>query len=492
MVAGRSFIVVGAGVGGLATALRLAHLGHRVTVLEKTDQVGGRNREIRVGAATFDGGPSLMMMLAPFRKLYRDVGERLEDHLDLVQCDPNYRVWFGDSTTLDATPNMARMLPQIEAMAGPEEAARYPAFLGKLAELYHESMPNFVQRNYDSPLDLVRPRSAAIALRHGMLGNLAKGVEKWFKDERLRQLFCLQTMYLGLSPYDAPWVYATLAYMEYAEGIWYPRGGMVNIALSIASLAEERGTEIRLNAPVRRIEGKRVELESGKVLEADAVICNADLPYAEKELVAPANRDSQSAGRGARATYRYSCSAFMMYLDYRGDTGLLHHNILLGKDFFANLDQIFKRKEIPDDPAFYVNVTSRTDPEKAAPGGENVFILVPCPNLDHPWTDTDACNLQAKVFARLEKETSFDRERIANARLLTPRDWADDLNLDKGAAFGLSHDFFQSVCFRPSNKSKTHPGLYFVGASTVPGNGLPMVLIGAELVEDRLRKDGLL
>ncbi|RYG33048.1 phytoene desaturase [bacterium] len=423
--------------------------------------------------------------MEPFRRLYRDVGERIEDHLDLVLCDPNYRVWFGDSQTIDATSNMARMIPQIEALAGPEDAARYPAFLGSLATLFHSSMPNFVERNYDSPLDLVRPRSAAIALRTGMLGNLAKGVEGWFKHPRLRELFCLQTMYLGLSPYQAPWVYATLAYMEYAEGIWYPRGGMVNIARSIAALAEARGAEIRLNSPVAKIEGRSVTLESGEMLTADAVICNADLPYAERTLLPDPSEKIDKR--------RYSCSAFMLYLDYRGSVSeLLHHNILLGQDFHANLDQIFNRHEIPDDPAFYVNVTSRTDPEKAAPGGENIFILVPCPNLDHPWTDADGCELQEKVFARLERETSFDRDRIANMRLLTPRDWAADLNLDKGAAFGLSHDFLQSVCFRPSNKSKAHPGLYFVGASTVPGNGLPMVLIGAELVEDRLRTDGLI
>ncbi|RYG29806.1 phytoene desaturase, partial [bacterium] len=327
------FLVVGAGVGGLATALRLAHLGHQVTVLEKTDQLGGRNREFRVGAATFDGGPSLMMMLEPFRRLYRDVGERIEDHLDLVQCDPNYRVWFGDSQTIDATSNMAKMLREIDRIAGPEDAARYPAFLGTLADLYHQSTPNFVERNYDSFLDLVRPKSAAIALSTGMLTNMAKGVEKWFKSPYLHQLFCLQTMYLGLSPYQAPWVYATLDYMEYGEGIWYPRGGMVNIARSIAALAEERGVEFRLNAPVAKIEGKSVTLESGERLGADAVVCNADLPYAERKLLeGPTEKIDKR---------RYSCSAFMMYLDYRGETRLLHHNILLGKDFHANLDQIF-------------------------------------------------------------------------------------------------------------------------------------------------------
>jgi phytoene desaturase len=480
----KEFIVVGAGLGGLATALRLAHEGHSVTILEKTDQVGGRNRRVVVGESQFDGGPTLMMMLDPFRRLFRDVGERLEDHLELTKCDPNYRVFFGDGNQLDCTTDMARMLPAIEKLAGPEDAARYPGFIGRLADLYHASMPAFVERNYDSPLDLVRPKSLQLALKHGMLGNLAKGVERTFKDPRLRQLFCLQTMYLGLSPYAAPWVYGVLVYMEYGEGIWYPKGGMVEICRSVGRLAESKGVKIRLNSSVIRVNGGSVELSTGEKLSADAVICNADLPYAKRELV-----ETESE----KKAWRHSCSAYMMYIDYVGDIPeLLHHNIALGKDFYGNLDQIFNRHEIPDDPAFYAAISARADAPMAAPGHLNLFILVPCPNLDHDFSEADGGTLRSRVFARLEQETSFRRDQIGEMKTFSPHDWQNDLNLNRGAAFGLSHDFLQSVCFRPSNKSRTEPGLYYVGASTAPGNGLPMVLISAELTVKRLQADGYL
>jgi phytoene desaturase len=482
----KHFVVVGAGLGGLATALRLAHRGHRVTVLEKTDQVGGRNREVTVNGCTFDGGPTLMMMLDPFYKLFADVGEQLEDHLEITLCDPNYRVFFADGERLDCTSNMARMIRQIERLSGPDAAAKYPQFIGRLAELYHDSIPNFVRRNYDSPLDLARPGSAAIAARHRMLGNLAKGVARYFDDPRLQMLFCLQTMYLGLSPYQAPYVYAVLVYMEYGEGIWYPKGGMVEICRSVARLAERKGAEIRLNSPVAQIEGNRAILESGEVVVGDAIVCNADLPYAEKNLT-PNDPKTQRPSK----PLRHSCSAYMMYMDYAGQIPeLLHHNIVLGGDFFRNLDQIFNRHEIPDDPAFYSAISSKTDPQKAPQGHENLYVLVPCPNLDHSFTKDDGCELQEKVFRRLQHETSFDPDRVRAMKTYSPNDWSGELNLDKGAAFGLSHDFMQSVCFRPGNRSKANPNLYFVGASTVPGNGLPMVLISAELVEDRLLRDG--
>ncbi len=483
----KSFAIVGAGVGGLATALRLANRGHSVTVFEKNDQIGGRNRERVVGGAVFDAGPTLMMMLDPFRKLFADVGERLEDHLDLVQCDPNYRVFFSDGEQINCTSNMAQMMREIDRLSGPKDASRYPQMLGEFGALYHASMPHFVRRNYDSPLDLVRPRSLKIALKHRMLGNLAKGIARYYDDPRLRVLFCLQTMYLGLSPHDAPFVYAVLVYMEYGEGIWYPKGGMVEISRAIGRLAESRGVQIRLQTPVCTVDGHSVLLESGEKIEVDAVIVNADLPYAERQLLPKANRPANIDKR------RYSCSAYMMYIDYLGSIPeLLHHNIVLGAEFDENLAQLFERFEVPTDPAFYVAISSKTDSTKAVEGHENLFILVPCPNLTHAFSHEDALDLQSKVFNRLERETSFRRDHIASIETTDPNDWANELNLDRGAAFGLSHDLLQSVCFRPSNKSREQKGVYFVGASTNPGNGLPMVLIGAELVEQRLQTDGLI
>jgi phytoene desaturase len=468
----------------LATGLRLAHRGHKVTILEKTDVVGGRNRTITVNDCTFDAGPTLLMMLDPFFQLFRDVGERLENHLEISLCDPNYRVFFADDSRIDCTSNMAKMVRNIERLSGPDDASRYPPLLGRLADLYRVSLPAFVRKNYDSPFDLIRPSSARMALRHGMLGNLAKGMERVFTDPKLHMLFCLQTMYLGLSPFQAPWVYAVLAYMEYGEGIWYPKGGMVEITDAVARLATARGAEIRLNSPVVAIEGRRVRLQSGQTLEASAVICNADLPFAERSLLPQTNK---------LPSRRYSCSAYNLYLDYKGELPeVLHHNIFLGRDFKANLDQIFRNHQVPEDPAFYLAVSSKTDASKAPQGHSNIQILIPSPNLDHAWSEEDGARLEKVVFERLAAETSFDPGRVCAIKRIVPRDWLSMLNLDRGAAFGLSHELLQTACFRASNKSKSSPGTYFVGASTVPGNGLPMVLISAELVEQRLLLDGLI
>ncbi|MFZ4506528.1 MAG: phytoene desaturase family protein [Fimbriimonas sp.] len=472
-------VIIGAGLGGLATALRMAHTGDRVIVLEKTDRIGGRNRAETVNGCTFDGGPTLMMMLDPFYKLFADVGERLEDHLDIELCDPSYRVFYSDGSRLDGSPNIAKMVRQIHEICGPKDAQAYAALIGDLGALYRDAMPNFVQKNFDSPLDFFGFKQLGLVARHGMLSNLGKRIERYVDDPRLRMLFTFQTMYLGLSPFEAPWVYSVLTYMEYGEGIWYPKGGMVEICGSVARLAEKKGAEIRLNSPVKSVVGKRVELESGEVIEADSVVCNADLPYAERAL--------QKAPSPKKR--RYSCSAYMMYIDYAGSLPtLLHHNVFFGPDFKGNLDQIFHKLVLPDDPAFYACVSARSDAAKAPAEHENLYVLVPCPNLDRPWSEADAVDLQEKIFRRLAKEAGFDRSLVQGIQTRSPQDWADELNLDRGAAFGLSHDFWQSAFFRPSNQSKSNPDMVFVGASTVPGNGLPMVLISAELAQDRLLK----
>lgn len=478
----KRIVIVGAGLGGLAAGLRLAHEGHAVTILEKTDQVGGRNRRVRVNDCDFDGGPTLVMMLDPFRKLFTDVNERLEDHLQLTLCDPSYRVFYADGTRLDATSDRQRMAEIIRGLS-PRDAERYPAFLENLAELYKDSVPNFIEKNFVSPADFFGPKALALVLKHGMLGNLAKRVERTFEDPRVRMLFSFQTMYLGLSPYEAPWVYATLAYMEYGPGIWYPKGGVPAISEVIANLAAKRGAEIRLETPVQRIEGDRVTLENGEEVTADVVLCNADLPYAQREL--------QKEKKGRKL--EYSCSAYALFADYAGAIPELdHHNIFFGKDFRSNLDQIFSQKVLADDPAFYSCISARTDPDRAPTGHENLFVLVPCPNLARPWSDKDALAIEDQVFGRLERETSFRRENIQAKRAVSPVDWQRDLNLDRGAAFGVGHQFRQSAFFRPGNRSRSNPGVYYVGASTVPGNGMPMVLISADLAVQRMKRDGMI
>lgn len=480
-MARKKITIIGAGVGGLGAALRLAHRGHDVTVLEKNGIIGGRNRREQVGECQFDGGPTLLMMLDPFRKLYADVGEKFEDHLDITLCDPIYRVYFADGTRFDATTDREAMVDRINTMSGPDDAVAYPGFLNELKSLYEESIPNFVRKNYGALSDFAAPAQIGRVTKHHMLSNLAKRVEKRFQDPRVRMLFSFQTMYLGLSPYDAPWVYATLAYMEYGEGIWYPKGGLPAITDSIAKLAVKRGTRIRLNANVRSIQGKTVTLEDGEVIESDVLIANADMPYAEREL----------AKKPTKRNLRYSCSAHLMYIEYDGELEALgHHSVFFGEDFKGNLDALFHKLALPQDPAFYVCLSKCTEPEMAPKGKSNLFILVPVPNLDLAVTGQQMACLEDAVFSRLEKEIGFDRFRIKGIKRRGPAEWKRELNLDKGAAFGISHDLFQSAFMRPQNKSKTNPDLYFVGASTVPGNGLPMVLISAELVEQRLIQEG--
>ena len=462
-------------------------------VLEKTGQIGGRNRPLQVGESQFDSGPTLLMMLDPFRRLFADVGERFDDHLSISLCEPSYRAFFADGTNLEATTDRVRMGAQIQDLAGPQDRAGYERLLDDLQALYCEAVPNFIERNYDRLTDFVNSSALKLVARHRLLANLSRRVRRYVSDERLRMLFSFQTMYLGLSPFEAPWVYAVLTWMEYGEGIWYPKGGLVEIASAIAKLAEQRGAEIRLNSPVARVESGRVMLQDGSAIHAKAVVVNADLPYAERELLAPSPQ-SKSANRSFATKVRRrrsSCSAFMMYLDYEGDIPELeHHNVFFGADFKGNLDDIFRRGLLPKDPAFYVCVSSKTDPERSAKGHSNIMVLVPCPNLDRPWSEADAEALRYAVFRRLCETTSFDPARIATMQTLGPPEWRDELNLDRGAAFGLSHHFLQSAYFRPSNRSKVR-GVYFVGASTTPGNGLPMVLISAELVEQRLLQDRL-
>lgn len=446
-------------------------------MFEKGSEAGGRNKEVRLGGCSFDGGPTLLMMIEPFRRLYSDLGECFDDHLDLRKCEPCYRVFFSDKTTFDASSDRGTMASRLTDVFGTRAPNSYEAFLSDVGALYRDAIPNFVERNYDSPLDFFGPRQLALVARHGLLGNLAKRVARYFDDPKLRMLFSFQTMYLGLSPFESPWVYSVLAYMELGEGIWYPIGGLPAITRSLERLGADRGVDLRLDCPATAISGGSVTLANGETHHADAVICNADLSYAERELLHTA--------KPRRA--KMSCSALVLHIAYRGSLPkLLHHNVFFGKDFEHNLRQVFSLLEIPDDPSFYAAVSCRTEPGRAAPGCENLMILIPCPNLERPFGSADEQTLRDRVFERLAAETGFEPSRCEAVGVTTPNDWKHDLNLEKGAAFGLSHHLTQSAYFRPANRCKTDPKLYFVGASTVPGNGLPMVLISAELAVQRL------
>ncbi len=471
-------IVVGAGIGGLATTARLAHQGYEVVLFEARDQVGGRVGELRYEGYRFDMGPTLLMMLEPLERLFRDLNRRIEDYLDIVLIDPSYRVYFGDGTVFDSTPCVARMVREISQKVSPSEVPGYLRLMADLSAMYHTVVPAFVRKQYYSLADLFSPYQISLLVRHRLLSNLWRGVKRYVRDPRLQMLFSFQTMYLGLSPQDALWVYGVLTYMESGEGVWYPRGGMHRLPTALAQIAEEEGAQIHLNTPVRQvvIENGRavgVQLESGEVVRADVVVLNVDAPTAYQTMLPPTPL--------AKRQWRNSCSALMFYIGYQGRLPhQLHHNVYFSRDFEANLRELFREGRVPSDPSFYTCLSNRTDPHDAPEGCENLYVLVPVPNL----TGEDAQACADRVLNCVIERVGLERERMAFIKTYSPHDWGA-MGLWQGAAFGISHNFFQSTAFRPSPKTPFE-GCYLVGASTQPGNGIPMVLISAELVAERV------
>lgn len=477
-------IVVGGGVGGLAGAARLAHSGHRVTLLEQRAQLGGRVGQLQRDGFRFDTGPTLLMMLDPLEKLFRDLHRRMEDYLQPVLLNPSYRVFFADGTRFDSSPCIASMVREIAHKISPTEVPGYLRLMADLSAMLHDVVPDFVRRNYQSLGDLLGTRQIRSLVRHRLLANLYRRIGRYTRDPRLQMLFTFQTMYLGLSPLQAPWVYAILTYMESGQGVWFPRGGMYQLVRALERLAREESVQIRIGERVEEVlietgRAAGVRLASGEKLQGDIVVLNVDVPTAYTNLLPPTKQ--------AQRKWRNSCSALVFYIGYEGHLPmLLHHNVHFSHDFKRTLNDIFVHKAIPEEPSFYTCLSVRTEPSDAPEAGENLYVLVPVPNLSGEDASVRSDDVLEKVLIRLEQEAGLRREGIRFVENLSPADW-QAMGLWQGAAFGLSHDFFQSTYFRPSNRAPFQ-GVYFVGASTVPGNGIPMVLISAELLQQRIEQ----
>jgi phytoene desaturase len=480
--------MVGAGVGGLAAAARLAHAGFDVQVYEKSDGPGGRCGKLEVDGFTFDTGPTLLLMPEVLEETFRVVGRDMKDYVELVRCDPNYRIHFRDDSQVTFSTDLVDMSRELESIE-PGSFSKYLSFLAVGQNQYQTSLDRFVGRNFDSLLDFLTPGNIKKVFEIKAHKFMYSEVSNYFQDPRLRAAMTFQTMYLGISPYESPAVYGLLPYTELAVGIWFPKGGMHAIPVALEKLCRDLGVTFHYGKSVQRIvieggQAKGLLLEGGELVAADAVVCNADLPWAYRNLIDP----KETALKGA-AEMKYTSSAFMLYL---GTTkrfpGLLHHNVFFGGDYKASFDDIFKKFKVPDDPSFYVNVPNRTDGSLAPEGGDSVYILVPVPHR-HATVDwaVEGPKVRAKVFKRLAELGVADLEQhIAVERHWTPDDYEFKLNLERGSAFGLSHNFFQVGPFRPTNQDRKVNNLFFVGASTQPGTGLPMVMLSARLVAERV------
>jgi phytoene desaturase len=485
-----SAVVIGAGIGGIAAAARLARNGFQVTVVEKNAQPGGRCNQILRDGHRFDVGPTLFLMPEVFAETYADLGERMEDHLDLRRVDPTYTIRFSDGLGLQLTADLLKMQPQLDSI---EENA-FDGFLRYMAEgnkHYRVSLDKFVGRNFVNVFQYFSPANLPLLFQLKALTKHYDNIGSYFTDPRLKAAFTFQNMYLGLSPYDAPATYSLLQYTELAGGIWYPIGGMYRVIETLVDIAEKLGVRFLYESPAKKlkVDGNRVtgvELEDGRLIHADRFVGNADLPYIYNALL------PEDASARKLLEKKFTCSAIMFYWGMsKRYPEIDTHNVFLSGDYKTSFDSIFEDHSLPGEPSFYVHAPARIDPSSAPAGEDTLMVLVPVGHLDESRSqDWEGMVARARetVFERLASQLGVGdlRQHIKFETVYTPNDWQEQFNLVKGAAFGLSHNFQQVGYLRPQNRHARYKNLYFTGASTHPGTGLPIVLLSAKLAVERI------
>lgn len=484
-------VIVGAGLAGLSAACHLRGMGHDVLVVEAGDVPGGRAGTWSAQGYRFDTGPTVLTMPELAERCFAAVGTTMDEHVRLLPVEPMYRATYADGSVLHVRHGRQAMAAEIRQVCGPVQAEGFHRFCDWVTGLYEIEMPGFIARNYDSPLDLVRPLGPALRLlRAGAFGRLDAAVRRFFDDERLVRLFSFQSMYAGLAPQQALALYAVITYMDSVRGVTVPVGGMHALPTGLAAAAEAAGVVFSYGERVERIElasgdhgpVRGVRLVGGAVVAADAVVCTADLPVAYRTLL-PGVEMPRRARRG-----HYSPSALVWHAGVDGSlpAGTAHHNIHFGRPWAEAFRSVIHDGLPMTDPSLLVTVPTIDEPAMAPPGRHVLYALEPVPNLDGR---VDWSSARAELGERLKRTV----ERLGYPvdveveRLVDPTDWAAE-GLERGTPFALSHRFLQTGPFRPANVERQAPGLVFAGSGTVPGVGVPMVLISGELAAQRVAR----
>jgi phytoene desaturase len=488
-------IIIGAGLGGLSAACHLSQRGHDITVLERGLVPGGRAGVIEEGGYRIDTGPCVLTMTGILSDAFTAAGAAIEDHVRIRPVDPSYRATFHESDgggELRIRHGRDAMREEIRSFAGSKEADRFDDFVKWLTELYEVETPAFIDRNFDSVLDMARPLSPGLKLLR--LGGFAKQhnlVAKYFKDPRLQKIFTFQAMYAGLSPFKALGAYAVITYMDTVAGVYFPEGGMHSIAEGLANAAGKAGVAIRYDASVERIlrasgtngAVRGVRLLNGEVVTADAVVVNADLPVAYSSLL-PELEAPRVARKGE---FSPSCALWLVGAKGSLPAGTEHHNIHFGSQWREAFDALLKSGTRMPDPSLLVTTPTFSDPSLAPAGRHSLYVLEPTPHLggNINWDHERARvrdDLQRRLLAMGYPVSDSD---IDLEHFFDPNDW-EKQGMAMGTPFALSHKFLQTGPFRPNNIDKRVPGLVFVGSSTVPGVGVPMVLLSGRLAAERV------
>jgi phytoene desaturase len=478
-------VVVGAGLGGLSAALRLAGAGRTVTVLERDPVPGGRAGLLSDGGYAFDTGPTVLTMPGIIADAFGSVGEQMGDWLELAPVAPLYRARYADGSSLDVHADVDTMAEEVARVCGPAEAAGYRRFVEFVSALYRLQIRHFIDRTIDSPLDLLGGNLARLAALGGFR-RLAPKVGQYFQDPRLRRVFSFQAMYAGLSPYDALAIYAVIAYMDSVAGLHFPRGGAHALPRALAGAAEKHGVQIRYGVQVTAVErhplnsrrAVAVRTAGGERIRCDVVVLNPDLPVAYRDLLGL----SQPSVR----RLRYSPSCFLLLA---GSTATYddcpHHTISFGRSWRGVFHELIHERRLMSDPSFLVTRPTASDPSLAPAGRQIYYVLFPTPNLDAPidWEVTGPRYRDEVVRTLQVRGWPGFGDRIEVEHTTTPLDWARR-GMERGTPFAAAHTFAQTGPFRPRNLWGEN--VVFTGSGTRPGVGVPMVLISGRLAAERI------
>jgi phytoene desaturase len=477
-------VVVGAGLAGLSAALRLAGAGRDVTVIEREAVPGGRNGLLNKDGYAFDTGPTVLTMPSLIQDAFSAVGEDMKDWLELMPVSPLYRAFYADGSQIDVHADTKAMEQEIREKVSASEAAGYRDYVDFVTKLYKYEMNDFIDRNIDSPLNLLTPNLARL-IALGGFRKLQPKVNQFLKDPRLQKVYSFQAMYAGVSPQQALAIYAVIAYMDSVNGVFFPKGGMHAVPRALAAAAEKHGVTFVYNSTVTSLEksGSRVTAavtDKGERFECDAIVMNPDLPVVWKTLL------EKEPITIKRLKYSPSCVTLLVGSSRHYDH-VAHHNIHFGDSWDGVFDELIKKKTLMSDPSVLVTIPSHDDKSLAPAGKESYYVLFPTPNLDADIDWTKEKSRYRDEMIRVLETRGYEGfgDAIETEHMTTPLDWQAQ-GMERGAPFASAHTFFQTGPFRPRNIAAGFENVIFAGSGTQPGVGVPMVLISGRLAAERI------
>ncbi len=489
----KNIIVIGSGFGGLGAASRLLSAGHDVTILEKRDKLGGRAYVYEKNGFKFDGGPTVITAPFMFDDIFEAAGKKREDYFELVPCDPFYRIFDHEGKGFDYNSDHDFILSEIEKRS-PGDVKGYEEFIKTTKPIFEKGFIELADKPFLKFTDMLKVAPDLIKLKSHQ--SVYKYVSQFIEDDFLRRAFSFHPLLVGGNPFDTTSIYSMIHYLEREWGVHYAMGGTGAIVNALEKLIREQGGKIHTETEVEEIlvkNGKAVgvRLKNGEQLEADEIVSNADVAFTYKNLINPKHRKKYTDRKIEKT--KYSMSLFVIYFGTKkryNDTNLAHHNIILGERYKGLLSDIFHDKKLADDFSLYLHMPTKTDPSMAPKGHEAFYVLSPVPHLDSK-TDWDemAPIYRDKIMNFLEENYLPDlQENLVAEHYIDPLHFQNELNSYKGSAFSVEPILTQSAWFRPHNKSEDVENLYFVGAGTHPGAGLPGVLSSSIIAQDLIGK----